>query len=201
MKEELQKKQINQLEKKTGMPGEDMKVKKQKQRKAILKGWSLVLIAFAVTLALLYFFPDKATQVTEGSLTFFVEMILVLPAIMIMIGLITVWVPQEMILKYMGRASGVKGIFLSITIGSLPAGPLYLAFPLASTLLAKGASISNIIIFLSAWACLKIPQELMEIQFLGIQFAVLRFILTTVFVIIMGKLIEWLMERGKVISS
>ncbi len=101
-----------------------------------------------------------------------------------------------MVLKYLGKASGLKGILLSIAFGSLPTGPLYLAFPLASTLLSKGASISNIIIFFSAWACIKLPQELMEIQFLGVAFTLLRLVLTTISVVVMGKLIERLVERG-----
>jgi len=51
------------------------------------------------------------------------------------------------------------------------------------------------IIFLSAWACIKIPQEMVELQFLGARFMLLRLILTIIFVIIMGlsieKIIEW----------
>jgi len=69
------------------------------------------------------------------------------------------------------------------------------AFPVAAVLIKKGAKISNIIIFLSAWACIKIPQEMVELKFLGLEFMVLRLILTIIFVVIMGlsieKIIEW----------
>jgi uncharacterized membrane protein YraQ (UPF0718 family) len=50
--------------------------------------------------------------------------------------------------------------------------------------------------YLSAWACIKIPQELMEIQFLGLPFTVTRLVLTVIFVTIMGMVIEKIMERG-----
>ena len=61
-------------------------------------------------------------------------------------------------------------------------------------LIKKGASVSNIVIFLSAWACIKIPQELVELQFLGIKFMAARLILTIIFVAIMGIFIERLIE-------
>ena len=115
---------------------------------------------------------------------------MILPAIMIIIGLFSVWVPKEMVVKYMGKASGVKGIMLSFALGMLPTGPLYIAFPMASALFKKGAKISNVIIFISAWACIKLPQELVEIQFLGIRFAMLRLGLTIFFVVLMGFIIE-----------
>jgi len=69
------------------------------------------------------------------------------------------------------------------------------AFPVAAVLIKKGAKISNIIIFLSAWACIKIPQEMVELKFLGLKFMALRLILTIIFVVIMGlsieKIIKW----------
>jgi len=73
------------------------------------------------------------------------------------------------------------------------------AFPLASSMIKKGASISNIVIFLSAWACLKIPQELVELQFLGWKFMVLRWTLTVILVIIMGAVIEKMISKTSLV--
>ncbi len=125
---------------------------------------------------------------------YFVQMMMILPAVMVMIGLFSVWVSDEMVIKYLGRTSGVKGIFLAILFGALPTGPLYVAFPMAAALLKKGASISSVIIFLSAWACIKLPQEMMELQFLGWKFMILRLVLTVVFVSVMGVSIERIIE-------
>jgi len=68
---------------------------------------------------------------------------------------------------------------------------------MAAALIKKGARISNIIIFLSAWACIKIPQEMVELQFLGLKFMAARLILTIIFVVIMGLSIERLIEWDK----
>ena len=113
---------------------------------------------------------------------------------MVIMGLFSVFVSKELVVKYLGKTSGIKGILLAIFFGALPTGPLYVAFPLAVALRSKGASISNIVIFLSAWACIKIPQELVELQFLGIKFMAVRLILTLIFVVIMGMFIEKIIE-------
>lgn len=150
-------------------------------------------IIIAVTILLI--FPDRIDTVTYTSWAYFTEMIMILPAILLIMGLFAMWVSKEIVTKYLGRTSGIKGIFLSILLGALPTGPLYVAFPMARAMIKKGARISNIIIFISAWACIKIPQEMMELQFLGLKFMALRLILTIIFVIIMGisieRIIEW----------
>jgi uncharacterized membrane protein YraQ (UPF0718 family) len=174
----------------------DTKAMRRRMMKTLAKSWAMVAAVFILAFVLVKFFPDKQEAVVATSWQFFTEMIFVLPAIMLLIGLITVWVPRELVLKFLGKTSGIKGIALSVAFGSLPVGPLYLAFPLATTLMDKGARISNTIIFLSAWACIKIPQELMEIQFLGLPFTVTRLVLTVIFVTIMGMVIEKIMERG-----
>ncbi|NSW90572.1 MAG: hypothetical protein HPY74_07820 [Firmicutes bacterium] len=51
----------------------------------------------------------------------------------------------------------------TIALGTLPTGPLYVAFPMVGSLLRKGARISNMVIFLGSWAALKIPQLMVEI--------------------------------------
>ena len=163
-------------------------------KKSMLYDWALLCSILIISAILLSIFPDRKRTVIGVSSNFFIEMILILPAVMVMLGLFEVWVPKNIVVKYIGKASGMKGIFLSLILGALPTGPLYIAFPMAAALIRKGAKISNIVIFLSAWACIKIPQEMVELQFLGLHFMLSRLILTVAFVIIMGLLIEMVMK-------
>ncbi|RKY83084.1 hypothetical protein DRQ09_10600, partial [candidate division KSB1 bacterium] len=163
---------------------------KERKRKDIKRDLILLGITLTILVILLAIFPEKFDRVTDISCKFFIEMIWILPAVMILIGLFAVWVSKEMVVKYIGKASGIKGISFALIFGALPTGPLYIAFPMAQALIKKGASISNIVIFLSAWACIKIPQEIVELQFLGIKFMLSRLILTIIFVILMGIIIE-----------
>ncbi len=168
------------------------------QRKGLLRDLIFFTIIVFIVLFLLLLFPEKRSLVLAASQEYFLEMITVLPAVMIIMALFAVFIPSDIVVKFLGKASGIKGILLSIFLGALPTGPLYIAFPMAATLINKGARISNIIIFLSSWACIKIPQELVELQFLGIQFMTLRLILTIIFVILMGFIIEKVIEKTQV---
>ncbi len=157
----------------------------------------LVFLGFILIVAtvLLSIFPDRREVVITTSWEFFVEMISILPAVMVLIGIFAVFVPKDLVVRYLGRDAGIKGIFLAIIMGALPTGPLYIAFPIASALLKKGARISNVIVFLSAWSCIKLPQELVELEFLGLKFMLARLSLTVVFVTIMGLAIERMVAK------
>ncbi len=172
-------------------------VEKQSEKKKMIKGWIFLGIAIVIVVVLLSVFPEKTEPVTSAAQEYLIEMMIILPAVMIIMGLFAVFIPSETVVKYLGKTSGIKGIALSILIGTLPTGPLYIAFPMAATLLKKGARVSNIIVFLSAWACIKIPQEMVELLFLGIEFMVLRLILTVIFVITMGVIIERIIEWNR----
>ncbi len=178
---------------------------RKKARKEMARGYILLAATLVAAAVILRIFPDKVTAATATTRSYFLEMVTILPAVMIIMGLFSVFVSRELVVKYMGKASGIRGIAVAMLFGALPTGPLYLAFPLAAALRSKGASISNIVVFLSAWACIKIPQELIELQFLGVKFMAARLILTIIFVAIMGvfieKIIEWTDNRGIGVSQ
>lgn len=164
-------------------------------KKDVIQDLTFLGFVLIVAIVLLSIFPDRRAAVITTSWEFFIEMISILPAVMILMGIFAVFVPRDLVVRYLGKDAGIRGIFLAIIMGALPTGPLYIAFPIASTLLKKGARISNIIVFLSAWSCIKIPQELVELEFLGFRFMLTRLTLTVISVIVMGLAIEQIVER------
>ncbi len=157
------------------------------------------VVAMVVSVVALYtlsmIFEEKGEKALVASWEFFKEMAFVLPALMVLMGLFAVWVDRRIVVKYLGSGSGTGGLLLAIVLGALPTGPLYIAFPLAAMLLKKGARVANVVLFLSAWACIKLPQELMELQFLGWEFMLLRLGLTVAVLIPMALLIEAVYHR------
>lgn len=123
-------------------------------------------------------------------------MALILPAVMVLLGLFNEWVPDDVVVRYLGQGSGLSGLGLAIVLGSTPTGPLYVALPIAADLVEKNARMANIVVFLTAWACLKLPQELVELQFLGWHFMALRLILTAVVAVAMGLIMEATLTMG-----
>jgi len=90
---------------------------------------------------------------------------------------------EEGFMKLSFKVLSLAFLLLSLCIASA------YAFPIAAELLRKQASVMNVIIFLGVWASLKIPQIGVEIQFLGLSFALWRFVLTLASVILIGFII------------
>ncbi|MCL6613327.1 MAG: permease [Firmicutes bacterium] len=118
------------------------------------------------------------------------EMLLVIPPIFILIGLLDVWVPKETMIRLMGKGSGLRGAVLAVLLGSVAAGPLYAAFPVAAVLAKKGASFRNVVILLGAWSTTKIPMFLFEITALGGRFALTRLVLNLPGIVLIGAALE-----------
>ena len=137
----------------------------------------------------------KAINVTVYS---FKEMTLVIPPIFILLGLLDIWVPKEMMIKYMGEKSGIMGILLAIIIGSAAAGPLYGAFPVAAVFMKKGVRFSNVLIFIGAWSTTKIPMFLFEVSSLGTGFAVTRLLVDIPGIIIIGYLLSHMVSKEEI---
>ncbi|MEC9490391.1 MAG: permease [Halanaerobiales bacterium] len=172
----------------------------QREQKLKIKDKLFNLFKVIVFIAILFivfkiYLPRYFTTAVVVSARYAKEMIMIFPAVLLIMGLADVWIPSSMIRKHLGQKAGIRGKLLAIFLGSLPTGPMYVAFPLASELLRKKASLSNIIIFLGVWASLKIPQIGVEIQFLGLKFAFLRFIFTLISVVLMGLIIEKLVDE------
>ncbi len=159
------------------------------------RAWLAPAAVLAVGTALLLAFPDRLEPSLDAFWRFFVEMATVMPAVLVIMGLFAVWIPKEAITRYMGRGSGMVGMALALVFGTLPTGPLYAAFPLTKGLLDKGASAANVFVFLAAWACIKIPQELVELQFLGWRFTLARFVFTVLVAVGAAFVFQWLLGR------
>jgi uncharacterized membrane protein YraQ (UPF0718 family) len=160
----------------------------------MIRRFKFPIIIAMVLIALAIWLPDTARRSSIVTMDYLKEMILVMPPVFVLMGLMEIWIPKDKIQKWLGGGSGIKGAAIAFALGTLPTGPLYVAFPMAGSLLRKGARISNMVIFLGSWAALKIPQLMVEIKFLGIAFTSLRFVLTLAALGLMGMLMEFLLR-------
>lgn len=150
-----------------------------------------VLSAVIVVYILLAFLlPHSAMASVQNSLYYVVEMVMIMPVIFILTSLIEGWVPKQSIIDGFGQGAGFKGNILAFLLGSFSAGPIYAAFPVCKMLLKKGASVTNIVIVLSTWAVVKVPMLANEAKFLGPDFMLLRWVLTTVAIFLMGYVVS-----------
>ncbi len=163
---------------------------------SVRRAWLTTLCVALGSAILVLAYPAQGSSAFSEFTDFFVEMLTVMPAVFVIMGLFAVWVPKEAITRHLGSGSGVRGMAMAILIGMLPTGPLYVAFPMVRGLLDKGASPANMFAFTAAWACIKIPQELIEMQFLGWRFALARLLATIVIVVAVSGLFARLYGSG-----
>ncbi len=166
--------------------------------KKILKRYAVFIAALLTVGVLTLFFRDIGLNALSISAQQLWQMLLIIPPIFILLGLMDVWVPRETMVKYMGEGSGLKGIILSIILGSAAAGPLYGAFPVAAVFMKKGVKFSNLLIFIGAWSTTKIPMFLFEMASLGTRFAVTRLLIDIPGIIIIAFILSKLISKKEI---
>jgi uncharacterized membrane protein YraQ (UPF0718 family) len=163
----------------------------------LLVGAVLGLYAYSVWGA--DFQVGEAAGVNLGR--FMLEMLQILPAMFVLVGLFDVWVPREVIERHVGRSSGPIAVLWMVMLATLQAGPLYAAFPVAVVLWRKGTAPRNVFIYLGAFSAAKIPMLTFEIAFLGWQFSLVRTAVTLPVFIALGYLLERLLPVDVSIPS
>ena len=92
----------------------------------------------------------------------------------IVAGMMQALIPRELIAKWVGVESGLRGILIGSVLGGLmPGGPMT-SLPVAAGLLRVGASIGTMVAFLTGWSLLAFTRLPMEIGIMGWKFALIR---------------------------
>jgi uncharacterized membrane protein YraQ (UPF0718 family) len=136
---------------------------------------------------------DLGARTASTLAGFLKEVAIFLPAMFILVGLFDVWIPRRIVERHVGSAAGPMAIVWMLLLGTLQAGPLYGAFPVAVALYRKGASLRNVFIYLGAFSGLKIPMLTFEVGFLGWKFSLVRATVTVVVFVLLAYLLERLL--------
>lgn len=163
--------------------------------KATLADYRLFLIVLGANLVLSLFKPEAAGLSAANSGRFLLEVLSIVPPVMVLMGLMDVWLPRRVVESHLGPDSGMVGAAVAMLLGTAAAGPLYAAFPVAVSLMQKGARTANLVIFLGTWGSIKIPMLLMESSFISLRFALLRLVLTIPCILFSGYLMERLLPQ------
>lgn len=94
---------------------------------------------------------------------------------LLMAGFVQVLLPGELVVKWIGKDSGFKGILIACLAGALtPGGPM-LSFPMVATLYRLGANIGALVTYLTAWELLGVQRILIwDMPLMGVKFMALR---------------------------
>lgn len=92
-------------------------------------------------------------------------------------GLVQVLVPRQLIAKWLGHASGLRGILIGSYIGIIMPGGPYVMLPIIASIYRAGAGVGPVIALLTGRAMLGIQMLIVwQIPFLGVEIALSRYI-------------------------
>jgi len=124
------------------------------------------------------------------------EMIFIVPVFFLAVlvsVLIELYIPDQIISNLLGK-NLLIAIPLAAVLGIILPISRYATYPIASVLLSKGAGFGVIFALISGEViCESVIRDLVEIKYFGIKFFSVRLILSTLFVIAGGFLIEFLL--------
>jgi len=114
-------------------------------------------------------------------------------------GLFQAIVPEELIVRWMGHGSGLRGILIGMSLGGItPGGPMT-HFPVIASLFKMGVGIGPLVAYLSAWSLFGLQRVIMwEIPFLGPKVVAIRIAVSFLFPLVAGWLCELVWDRLQV---
>lgn len=143
------------------------------------RSWLLLsgLVLIAATVAWRTGGPHRVGQALVSGAQLFLS---VLPNLILgfaLAGFLYVMLPSELISRWMGSGSGVKGLFIGTAAGMLTPGGPFTHFPILASFLAKGAGVGPICAYITAWGLLGLNRLLVwELPILGPRIAIARFL-------------------------
>jgi len=168
-------------------------MKKEQKNKTNINKYIYIFIIFIYFAFLIYsyiFNIPSGLEIGNNLLSFLSYMIKILPCAFILIGLFEVWVPREKVERHLGYEGGIRGYIWAIVLAGTMAGGLLVALPVSSALYKKGARLSVIFTFVGASAIVRIPMTVFEASFLGIEFTIIRWLVSIPLIIISSLFLE-----------
>ena len=107
---------------------------------------------------------------------------------MVVAGMATVLIPQELLAKWVGAESGMRGIFIGTIAGALTPGGPFVSLPVVAGLFNAGAGAGTVVAFLTSWSIIAVSRLPLEFGILGWRLTVLRLLCSFFFPPIAGLL-------------
>jgi len=133
----------------------------------------------------------------KTGLNMIVEILPLLVFAFIVAGMVQVILPQQLVLKWVGVESGMRGIIIGTLAGGLTPGGPYVSLPIIAGLLRSGASVGTLVAFLTGWSLWAVSRLPMEVGILGWKFTLIRLASTFFFPPIAGFIAQTLFSVPK----
>ena len=104
----------------------------------------------------------------------------------IIAGTVQYLIPTEIISRWIGTESGLRGILIGTVLGGIMPGGPYVAMPVAAGFLRVGAGVGTMVAFITGWSLWALTRMPLEVGIMGWKFTLIRFACTFFFPPIAG---------------
>jgi uncharacterized membrane protein YraQ (UPF0718 family) len=140
----------------------------------------------ALLLAVLAYEKGEHLNGMKSALNMTLEIVPLLLFAFIIAGMVQVLLPKDLLARWVGTESGLRGIFIGTLAGACAPGGPYVSLPVAAGLLRSGASTGTMVAFLTGWSLWAFSRLPMEIGIMGWKFTFIRLISVCIFPPIAG---------------
>ena len=160
---------------------------------------TIIMAALAAIFLIIGYYKGQGQHITgiKSAMNMTVQILPLLIFAFIVAGMVQVLLPQELISKWIGAESGLRGIFIGTVAGALAPGGPYVSLPVAAGLLRSGAGVGTMVAFLTGWSLWAVSRLPMEVGILGWKFTLIRLASTFFFPPIAGLIAHTLFGGPK----
>lgn len=160
---------------------------------------TLIMGVIAIVFLFIGYYKGNGQHITgmKSALSMIAAILPMLVFAFIVAGMAQVLLPGELISKWIGVESGIRGILIGTVAGGLAPGGPYVSLPIAAGLVHSGASVGTMVAFLTGWSLWAFSRIPMEVGILGWKLTLMRIASTFFFPPIAGIIAQILFSGAK----
>jgi uncharacterized membrane protein YraQ (UPF0718 family) len=153
---------------------------------------TMIMAVLAIVLLFIGYHKGQGEHIAglKSALNMIVQILPLLVFAFIVAGMVQVLLPRELLSKWVGAESGMRGILIGTVAGGLSPGGPYVSLPIVAGLLRSGASVGTMVAFLTGWSLWAVSRMPMEVGILGWKFTAIRIASTFFFPPLAGLLAQ-----------
>ena len=156
---------------------------------------AIIMGVLALVLTVIAYQKGVHIQGLKASWSMLWQIIPLLVLAFVVAGMAQLLIPHEVISRWLGVESGLRGILIGSVLGGLAPGGPYVSMPLAAALLRTGAGVGTMVAFLTGWSLLAFSRLPLEIGIMGWKFTLIRLACTFFFPPIAGLIANLFFSR------
>ena len=147
-----------------------------------------LLIVFVLIALIISFIADKQKTwlgIKKG-LKMFLNLLPAIISVLILVSIALLFLPEELIIEYLGEESGITGYIFAAMAGSIALIPGIVAYPMAGMLVNSGVGYSVIAVFMTTLMMVGFFTLPIEIKFFGTKVSLIRNFLFLIAAVLIG---------------